>query len=199
MLSACSSLFDNAFWIGGSPCAGKSSVCDLLASRYNLELYQVDFELRSQIDRIDPVRHPALFRWLAASCDQRWLKPVDELVDDVISCYRDHFSLIAENLSSLHENDEPSGNRQTLVEGTALLPALVARYAVSPLKAVWMVPTPAFQLEHYQRRPWVGEMLSDCTDARLAFENWMERDIRFARWVSRPGCRPRLSRDLGQR
>lgn len=187
MISACSAHFDNTFWIGGSPCAGKSSVSALLASRYNLEIYQVDFELRSQIDRIDPIRHPALSGWLAASCDQRWLKPVDALVDDAIGCYRDHFKLIQDDFISLHENYKNADRTDTpaiLAEGTALLPESVAQCRVLPSKAIWMIPTPAFQLEHYRRRPWVKEMLADCTDAATAFDNWMARDIKFAQWVS---------------
>lgn len=175
---------DAIFWIGGSPCAGKSSVSDLLAQHYGLHLYQVDFALRDQLDRIDPIRHPSLSGWLAASCDQRWLKPVDDLVADAIGCYRDHFSLIAEDLSSLHEKTGRSGTQPILVEGTALLPALLSAESVLPDHAIWMAPTAAFQLEHYRRRPWISEMLSDCLDTVRAFDNWMQRDIRFAQWVA---------------
>jgi 2-phosphoglycerate kinase len=178
---------DNVLWIGGSPCSGKSSVSALLAERFGLQLYLVDYALRDQMDRINPDLHPTLSRWLADTCDQRWLKPVNEMVDDAIGCYQDHFKMIAEDLASLHEireNVEQSGAPAILAEGTALLPESAAQYAVSSSRAIWMVPTPAFQLEHYRRRPWVKEMLADCTDARLAFDNWMERDIRFAQWVS---------------
>ena len=177
----------NILWIGGSPCAGKSSVSTLLAERFDFQLYRVDFALRSQMDRIDPDLHPTLSRWLTATCDQRWLKPVDELLDDAIGCYQDHFKMIAEDLPLLHEaagQAHESGAPAVLAEGTALLPGSVAALATSPVKAIWIVPTPAFQLEHYRRRPWVKEMLADCTDARLAFDNWMDRDIRFAQWVS---------------
>ncbi len=183
---------ENTLWIGGSPCAGKSSVSALLAQRCDLQLYRVDDALPDQIERIDPRLHPTLAAWMAATCDQRWLKPVDELVNDAIGCYRDHFKLILEDFVSLHESprrvthaDAPT----TLAEGTALLPGLVARYDVSPVKAIWMVPTPTFQIEHYRHRPWVKEMLADCTDTRLAFDNWMARDVKFAQWVSDDACK----------
>ncbi len=89
-----------------------------------------------------------------------------------------------EDLSSLHEDTGRSGTQPILVEGTALLPALLNAESVLPDHAIWMAPTPAFQLEHYRRRPWVSEMLSDCLDTVRAFDNWMQRDIRFAQWVA---------------
>ena len=165
-------------WLGGSPCAGKSSVSTLLSEQFGLSLYQVDYQLRGQMDRLDPARHPALSAWLAASCDERWLKPVDELLADAIACYTDHFSLVLEDLNAI-----PPG-QVTLAEGTALLPHLVAGLGIQPSHALWMTPTPSFQMEHYSRRPWVKEMLADCSDPERAFANWMERDIQFARWVA---------------
>jgi 2-phosphoglycerate kinase len=116
------SLAVNILWIGGSPCSGKSSVSDLLANQYDLQLYRVDDALRHQLPRIVPARHPTLSAWLAASGDERWLKPIDTLVGDAIGCYRDHFSLVAEDLFWLHEKCDGSLDRPILVEGTALLP-----------------------------------------------------------------------------
>lgn len=165
-------------WLGGSPCSGKSSVSRLLSERLELSLYQVDFQLREQMDRLDPERHPALSAWMAATCDERWLKPLDELMADAVACYTDHFSLILEDLNAL------SSEQITLAEGTALLPHLVAKLGIQPDAALWLTPAPSFQIEYYGKRPWVAGMLADCSDPERAFDNWMERDIQFARWVA---------------
>ncbi len=42
---------------------------------------------------------------------------------------------------------------------------------------------PNFQREHYSKREWVNGILQQCDDSEAAFQNWMERDIQFARWV----------------
>ena len=48
-----------------------------------------------------------------------------------------------------------------------------------------MVPTAQFQRKHYGQRPWVADVLRDCSDPEQAFDNWMRRDELFARWVRR--------------
>ena len=50
-------------------------------------------------------------------------------------------------------------------------------------RAIWVVPTPDFQLSHYRRREWVAPYLKDCAHPARAFANWMRRDILFAEHV----------------
>ena len=168
----------DVLWLGGSPCSGKSTITDLLAERHDIAVYHVDDALYQQPARVDPKRHPALAAWMAASCDDRWLKPVDELLADAIACYAEHFSLILEDLNAMPTE------QITLAEGTALLPHLVAILGTQPDHALWMTPLPSFQMEHYSKRPWVEGMLAECTDPARAFANWMERDTQFAEWVA---------------
>ena len=40
-----------------------------------------------------------------------------------------------------------------------------------------------FLISHYKEREWVPYVLEGCSDKRQAFDNWMERDILFARQV----------------
>ena len=85
----------------------------------------------------------------------------------------------------LHEDAGRSGTQPILVEGTALLLALLNAESVLPDHAIWKAPTPAFQLEHYRRRPWVSEMLSDRLDTGARFfDNWMHGAIWFVQWVA---------------
>jgi len=50
-------------------------------------------------------------------------------------------------------------------------------------QAVWLVPTDDFQREHYAKRDWVSGVVGQCDDSQAAFENWMKRDVQFARWI----------------
>lgn len=180
MMAPCDSVYNlgHVFWLGGSPCAGKSSISDILAARFDLHLYRVDEAFEVHAQRFDPVLHPALTRWFASSWSQRWMQPVESLVQDVIACYREHFTLILEDIRSL-----PS-NKPILVEGTALLPGRVACVLADRSRALWVVPTADFQRKHYSRREWVWRVLEQCASPEAAFHNWMERDIEFARRVT---------------
>jgi len=168
---------EHVFWLGGSPCAGKSSISEILASRFDLDLYRVDEAFEVHAQRFDPTLHPTLTKWCASSWNGRWMQPIDSLVQDVIACYEEHFTLILEDILSL-PNHKP-----LLVEGTALLPRQVAGVLAERNRALWMVPTVQFQRGHYSKREWVGEILAQCVDREAAFHNWMERDAGFARWV----------------
>src|SRR5215216_5249591 len=91
----------HAFWLGGSPCAGKSTISEILAGRFGLEVYHVDEAFEVHAQSLDPVLHPALTRWRASSWDRRWMQPVDRLLQEVIACYREHYTLILEDLLSM--------------------------------------------------------------------------------------------------
>lgn len=167
---------EHVFWLGGSPCAGKTSISELIARRFGLDVYHVDKSFEVHAQRFDPIRHPTLTKWLASSWNQRWMQPLDTLVQDVIACYQEHFTLILEDVCSLPK-------RPVLVEGTALLPKEVAEVLSRQSCAIWVSPTPDFQRMHYPRRDWALNIVAQCDNADEAFHNWMERDIRFAEWI----------------
>jgi 2-phosphoglycerate kinase len=168
----------NVFWLGGAPCAGKSSLSEFLAERFELDLYHVDdaFELHAQ--RFDPTCHPALTRWCAATWNERWTRPVSSLLREVIACYAEHFALILGDIRTA------SKQKTILVEGSALLPKQVARVLASRNHAIWMIPSGDFQREHYAKREWVRGIIEQCDNPQAAFQNWMERDVEFAQWLS---------------
>jgi 2-phosphoglycerate kinase len=167
---------ENVFWLGGSPCAGKSSISELIARRFDLDVYHVDEAFEVQAQRFDPIRHPTLTKWLASSWNRRWMQPVDTLVQDAIACYQEHFTLILEDICSLPK-------RPLLVEGTALLPKEVAGVLSRPSRALWVIPTADFQRMHYPGRDWALNIAAQCNKPEEAFHNWMERDVRFAKWI----------------
>jgi 2-phosphoglycerate kinase len=169
---------EHVFWVGGAPCSGKSSISEVIASRFGLDIYHIDeaFELHAR--HVDPLHHPALTKWAKSSWDQRWMQPVESLVQEAIACYREHFTLVLEDILSLPKR------KSLLVEGTALLPAQVANVLFNGSRAIWLVPTADFQRAHYSRREWIQSILAHCSMPEVAFDNWMERDIRFAQRIA---------------
>jgi hypothetical protein len=105
------------------------------------------------------------------------MRPIDDLVQEVIACYREHFALIQEDILQIPKL------KPLLVEGTALLPTQVAGVLSHSSRAIWLIPTAYFQRRHYSRRDWIRSILAQCSKPEEAFHNWMERDISFARWI----------------
>ena len=167
----------NVFWLGGSPCAGKSSISRILASGFDLDVYHVDEAFETHAQRLDREHQPALIRWSESSWNERWMQPIDNLIQDVIGCYREHFDLICEDILAMPKQ------KSLLVEGTALLPREVASLLPKRSHAIWIIPSADFQRAHYSERQWAWDIVAQCSDPEVAFHNWMERDIRFAEWV----------------
>ena len=168
---------NRVFWLGGSPCSGKSSISEILARRFDLDIYHVDEAFEAHRQRINPAQQPALSKWLASSWNDRWMQPVDNLVREAIACYREHFALIVDDLAA-----RPIA-KSILVEGTALLPRQVADRLKQNSHAIWVIPTGGFQREQYSKRDWAHTIVEQCDTPEVAFGNWMERDIRFAEWI----------------
>ena len=165
------------YWLGGSPCAGKSSVADLLAERYGLTVYRCDDAYFRHIQICNPQDQPTLHAITSMSWDEIWMRPVDVQVMAEFEIYREEFPLILDDLRHLPED------RPILVEGAACLPELVAQVGAAQ-QALWFVPTPAFQRRHYSQRGFIQEILAQCRDPQQAWANWMSRDERFGRAVA---------------
>ena len=168
----------NIIWIGGSPCAGKSSIADALALTYGFSVYRCDDAFTRHAEQVVPGRQPVWARLNSLSCDGLWMRPVERQITDEIAFYREEFPMILDDLAGI-----PAG-QTVIAEGAALLPELLDEFIASPRRAIWIVPTPEFQLTHYARRDWTASTLAGCTDRDAAWRNWMERDIRFARYVA---------------
>ena len=165
------------FWLGGSPCAGKSTVAALLAERHGLRLYSCDSHFDRHRLSSDIARQPTLARFRAASWAEIFLQPLSAMVRDEIAAGREEFPMVVADLAAL-----PPG-KPVLAEGTALLPECVAPLRPRPHRAAWLVPSTAFQRAHYARREWAALLVAGLPDPDRAFENWMRRDEVYARWV----------------
>lgn len=168
----------SVLWLGGAPCAGKSSVARLLGERFGLDVVHVDDTFDAFVAELDPVRHPALSGWIALSWDERWGRSPEVLLDEVVACYREHLGFVREQVLA-----RAGRGRPVLVEGSVVLPSDVAPTLGSPSDALWLVPTRAIQAHHYAQRPWIGGVLEECADPAAAFGRWIERDARFAAWL----------------
>jgi hypothetical protein len=167
-------------WLGGAPCAGKSTIARRLGERFALDVVHIDDTFDACASELDTARHPALSGWMAQTWTERWDRPPDVLLAEVVGCYREHLGFVVEQVAK-----RGGAGRRTLVEGSAVLPADVAPLLGRRAEAVWLLPTAEFQARHYAQRPWVEGIVRQCADPGGAFERWMARDQRFARWLRR--------------
>ncbi|MEO8286531.1 MAG: hypothetical protein ABI670_08860 [Chloroflexota bacterium] len=166
------------YWIGGSPCSGKSSIALLIAARHDLQLYVCDDHYSDHLAAADPVSYPRLARARTATWNEVWSRPVDVATSDEFEFYREEFGMVLEDIYSMPTD------RPVLAEGAALLPECVAPLVSDLHKAIWIVPTEAFQLYHYSRREWIHDILAQCENPSAAFATWMGRDAQFAETVA---------------
>ncbi len=167
----------NIYWLGGSPCSGKTSVAESIAARRGFSLFRCDDSLFEHMAAADPQRQPAMARAWRLNWEERFMRPVDEQVADVLAIYGEEFELLLAQMAGY------APGQPLLAEGNAWLPELLRRAGVSPGRAAFLVPTREFQLAHYSQREFINEILAQCADPQAAFTNWMERDARFGELV----------------
>lgn len=161
-------------WIGGSPCAGKSTIAARLCERFERRYYSCDDAYFQHQELVTPEKQPVYSRLVKLDCDGLWMRPVPRQIEEELEIYREEFPFILSDLREI------SMREPVIAEGAALLPELLAAHSVPPHQAVWMVPTPEFQIAHYSRRPWRHDVVKPCSEPELAWQNWMARDAGFA-------------------
>ena len=162
------------YYIGGSPCSGKSTVTEALAAQYGLTYFKVDDYLEDFISHGAEAGLPVCRRIRRMSADENWLRPPQVQCQEEFDFYAEIAPFVAEKLASL------TGPR-VIAEGAAFLPSLMKDAA----HYIAITPSREFQLSRYRQRPWVPHVLRECSDKAQAFANWMERDALFAEEVRR--------------
>ena len=172
--------FDHIYWIGGSPCSGKSSIADRLTQQFGWQVYHCDKAFNRHVQRADSVQQPWLSKVPHLVWDTFWMRPLDAQLRNVIEIYAEEFPMILDDLLALPK-DTP-----LLAEGTALLPELLTGVLHDSSRSIWLIPTPEFQRVQYPRRgAWVQDILEQCSQPEQALKNWMDRDIATGKHVQR--------------
>lgn len=162
------------YFLGGSPCSGKSTVAAMLAAQYGMLHYKLDDKLFDFMRMAAGAGSPRCCAYFSKSSDEIWLRSPHEQCDDEVEIYREMFPFMASDLRQL------PASQPVIAEGAGFLPELMQQMRVDLHHYKCLVPTPAFQMEHYKQRAFVAEVLRDCSAPATAFANWMQRDILFA-------------------
>lgn len=165
------------FFIGGSPCSGKSTVAEMISTKYGLHYFKVDDHLDKYTRMGAEAGYPICRKQIEMSAEQIWMRTPQIQCEEELQFYEEIFPFILQDLKKLNSGCA------VITEGAAYLPNLMKRIGIPHNKYIAMVPTEAFQIYHYSKREWVPYVLAECSDPKKAFQNWMERDVQFAKEV----------------
>jgi len=169
----------NVLWIGGSPCAGKSTIASMLGKQYGLDVYHVDETLPHHAPHFTPSKQPCLYKWTHIAWNDLWMQSEDQLFKEVIRCYGEHFELAIEDLKAMPKS------KGIIAEGNVFMPDKVVNLLTHPNQAIWLIPTRKFLFDTYRsnRSGMVEGIVKTCDDPEQAYLNWMNRDANFSEWV----------------
>lgn len=161
----------------GSPCSGKSTLAELLEQRRGYAYFKADELLDPCMEEAAKAGSALCSRVRTLTPEQIWMRDPQLQCDEEFLLYEAMFPFFLEHLSAFAKQNP---DKPLVAEGACFLPNMLADAGISPANCRCIVPTPAFQLEHYSQREWVKDFLRPCSDPEQAFQNWMQRDILFA-------------------
>lgn len=162
------------YYIGGSPCSGKSTLAEMLAHKYNSNYFKVDDYLEEYTKEGALHGHPICMKQLEMNSEQIWMREPSLQCKEELLFYNEIFEYVLRDLKKI------SSNSAIITEGAAYLPGLMKKYSIPRNRYFSIVPSKEFQIYHYKQREWVPYVLNECKDKEKAFLNWMERDALFA-------------------
>lgn len=165
----------HVYWIGGGSGAGKSTIARRVAARRGLRVYATDNAMAEHARRGSREDCPLLHSFLHMDMDERWVNRSPKAMLETFHWFRgEGFDFIVEDLLRL-----PPG-AGVIAEGFRLLPRLVEPLLPAPVRAVWLLPTPAFRRAVFERRGGAAwGFLAQTTDPERALRNLLERDRMF--------------------
>jgi hypothetical protein len=167
-------LLNHIYFIGGSPCCGKSTIAERISEAYGFQYYEPDKHLMQFIAKGGADGDEWLKYISMMSMDDSWLREPEVLNAEELITYEKLLPYFVAGLEQL------SKNTPIITEGAAYLPDLIYKLGVDKSRYICMVPTKEFQIKYFSKREWVGDYLSPCSDKEKAFSNWMGRDVLFA-------------------
>lgn len=168
----------NTYYMGGSPCSGKSTIAEIISKQYGLYYFKVDDFLDKYTKMGKSKGYEICKKQESMNPEQIWMRDALVQCTEELAFYKEIFEFVLTDLSKIDA-------KGIITEGAAYLPELMKKLSISKNRYLAITPTKEFQISHYRKREWVPYVLEGCSDKEKAFSNWMNRDIMFAQEVQR--------------
>lgn len=165
------------YYIGGSPCSGKSTVAEVLSKKYDLHYFKVDDYLDKYMKKGALYKKEICLKVEAMTPEEIWMRDPLVQCEEELLIYEEIFEFILEDLKQINCKNG------IITEGAAYLPKLAKYFNIPVGRYISITPSKEFQIFHYSKREWVPYVLAECSDKKKSFENWMNRDVLFAEAV----------------
>lgn len=163
------------YFIGGSPCSGKSTITEVLSEKFDLHYFKVDDYLDKYTKMGAEKGKEICSKTVVMSPEQIWMRDPVVQCEEELLFYEEIFEFILEDLKQMHCKNG------IITEGAAYLPKLIKKLNIPTERYISITPSKEFQFYHYSKREWVSFVLAECSDKEQAFLNWMNRDVLFAK------------------
>jgi len=164
----------NIYYIGGSPCSGKSTIAELIAKKYGFCYFKVDDFLEKYMGLGAEKGYEICSKQSKLSFEQIFMQNSELLCEEELQTYCEMYEFIKADLQAI------SSEKGIIAEGAAFLPKLMKQDNILDSRYICITPTKEFQVEHYRKREWLPYILDGCSDKEKVFQNWMDRDALFA-------------------
>lgn len=179
----------HVYWIGGSGCAGKSTIAKQLAAQYHLAVYHCDDYWGSHSERMESEQLDLPTKAFLAANRKAGRKFLGEDQADIdqrkymamaFALWQEEFTLVVDDLCA--RPSEP-----TIVEGVPIVPWLVSKIAPRA-RVVIMVGYDSFRRRTYMnpdRPEIVLKRFDESYDPARALENALQANILIAKTLFR--------------
>lgn len=167
----------NVFWLGGSTCAGKTTISNRLSSETGFSIYHCDQFIGEHINKASPLQHPAMYEAAKVSWDKLLSYSTAEFLKFTIQVYQEEFKMIIEDLLLLPK-DKP-----VLVEGVNIFPDFVCDVVSDKHHAIWIIATEEHYRANQPNRKEMYERLKTCSDPVSAQNSYMIKDIEMGKYI----------------
>ncbi|MDL2248568.1 hypothetical protein LJB89_02615 [Tyzzerella sp. OttesenSCG-928-J15] len=165
------------YYIGGSPCSGKSSIAELIVEKHGFTYYKLDDFLFPYMQQAADSGKPVSAAQLSMDFEQMWMRDPKLQADEEFAAYAEIFPYALKGIEAMNPE------KPIIAEGAGFIPELMKKQGIPTNRYICIVPTEGFQRENYKKREWIGEYLKGCSDPTAAFDNWMRRDTLFGAGV----------------
>ncbi len=163
------------YYIGGSPGSGKSSIAKQLSKQFGFAYYKLDDYLFRYIKKAAKEEKKHCAANCSFTAEQTWMRTPQIQAAEEIGIYEEIYPY------ALAELQKTARTKTVVAEGAGFMPKIMAQHNILLTRYICIVPDEKFQRKAFAKRVFPKLFLIGCKDKNAAYENWMKRDILFAK------------------